>query len=401
MSKSNASKAIGAAFFALTLFASSGQAELIVAVIAPLKIGTPFAAVGRQMKAGAEQAIADVNAQREVHNAAGVGRKLDLLVLQLADDECQVALGKTIANQVANQGVPLIVGHFCSSVSVEAGQIYKANGALQIVPFSSMPSASSSSTLFRLMGTLSSQAGLFVNFVKNLVQGNPDLSANTDVAIIVDRSPYGEELGREIVQQLKVAGVDMPALPEDDPKVFTLKENTKNAALETATELVDWGPEVVFLGGYHPEMDVLTAEIKSRLPNAKLFLSDLNVTSAFVNGAAGMPSNPPVMIHPANPVPDSCGGNPAPANCAVKARIATRLGGGPQVEPSALFAYAAIEVWAKAEATQPNPWSVGLTLESNDFPSVLGLVGFQNGDTNDQQFYFFTWTGNKLTPFSP
>ncbi|MCW1750596.1 ABC transporter substrate-binding protein [Rhizobium acaciae] len=400
MSKS-IGKVLGGAFLALFSFASSGQAELIVAVIAPLKIGTPFAAVGRQMKAGAEQAIADVNAERMIHNAAAVGRKLDPLVLQLADDDCQVTLGKTIANQIANQGVPLIVGHFCSSVSVEAGQIYKANGSLQIAPFSSMPRASSSSTLFRLTGTLSSQAGLFVSFVENLVQGNPDLSASTDVAIVVDRSPYGEELGREIAQQLKDAGVDTPTLPADDPKVFTLKENTKEAALETATELVSWGPEVVFLGGYHPEMDVLTGEMKSRLPNAKLFLSDANVTSTFVNGAAGTPSNPPVMIHSANPVPDLCGGNPAPANCAVKARIATRLGAGVDVEPSALFTYAAIEVWAKAEASQPDLWSVGSTLESNDFPSVLGLVGFQNGDTNDQQFLFFTWIGNKLTSFSP
>ncbi len=67
-----------------------------------------YAAFGDQMKAGAEQAVADINA------AGGVlGQQL---VLEVGDDACDPKQAVAVANQLAGKGVAFVAGHFCSGL---------------------------------------------------------------------------------------------------------------------------------------------------------------------------------------------------------------------------------------------------------------------------------------------
>ncbi len=75
-----------------------------------------YAAFGAQMKAGAEQAVADINA------AGGVlGQQL---VLEVGDDACDPKQAVAVANQLAGKGVVLVAGHFCSGSSIPASAVY-------------------------------------------------------------------------------------------------------------------------------------------------------------------------------------------------------------------------------------------------------------------------------------
>src|SRR5438067_3126618 len=93
---------------ALALSAGAAWAEDIsVATIGPLT--GQYATFGEQMKRGAELAIKDINAKGGV-----LGKKLNLIV---ADDACDPKQAVNEANRLANNGVKLVDGHFCSGSS--------------------------------------------------------------------------------------------------------------------------------------------------------------------------------------------------------------------------------------------------------------------------------------------
>src|SRR4029453_8324501 len=99
--------ALGASF---ALSATAFAQDTNVAVAGPMTGGE--SAFGRQMKNGAEMAVADINA------AGGVlGKKL---ALQVGDDACDPKQARSVAEKFARAKHPFGAGHFCSSSSIPA-----------------------------------------------------------------------------------------------------------------------------------------------------------------------------------------------------------------------------------------------------------------------------------------
>jgi branched-chain amino acid transport system substrate-binding protein len=109
--------------------ATAAQADMVIATAGPMT--GPYASFGEQMRRGAEQAVADINA------AGGVlGQKL---VLEVGDDACDPKQAVAVANQMINKGVVLMAGHFCSGSSIPASNVYAEENVLQISPASTNP----------------------------------------------------------------------------------------------------------------------------------------------------------------------------------------------------------------------------------------------------------------------
>ena len=89
-----------AAAFAV-LAAANARADIVIAVAGP--ISGSDAAVGEQMRRGAEMAVADINAKGGV-----AGQKLKLIV---GDDACDPKQAVSVANQFANNKVIFVAGH--------------------------------------------------------------------------------------------------------------------------------------------------------------------------------------------------------------------------------------------------------------------------------------------------
>ena len=88
--------------------------EIVIAVAGP--ITGQYAIFGQQMLRGAEMAVEDIN------KAGGVlGKRL---VLEVGDDACEAKQAVAVANQMANKGVVFMAGHFCSSTSIPASEVY-------------------------------------------------------------------------------------------------------------------------------------------------------------------------------------------------------------------------------------------------------------------------------------
>src|SRR6201999_1612210 len=123
-------KLIGLALGASLVMSTAALAQdVTVAVAGPMTGGE--SAFGRQMKNGAEQAVADLNA------AGGVlGRKL---VLDVEDDACDPKQTRSVAEKIAGAKIPFVAAHYCSSASIPASEAYADGNVLQITPASTNP----------------------------------------------------------------------------------------------------------------------------------------------------------------------------------------------------------------------------------------------------------------------
>ena len=190
-------KLIGLALGAsLALSTTALAQDISIAVAGPMTGGE--SAFGRQMKNGAEQAVADIN------KAGGLlGQKL---VLEVGDDACDPKQAVAVANQMTAKGVKLVAGHFCSGSSIPASDLYKEGKILQITPASTNPKLTDdaftkgNTTVFRTVGRDDTQGATVGTFIlKN--------NKNAKVAILHDKSAYG----KGVADALGIPLSDVPA----------------------------------------------------------------------------------------------------------------------------------------------------------------------------------------------
>src|SRR4029453_13352697 len=92
-------------------------------------------------------AVEDLNADGGV-----LGKKLRLVI---GEDECDPKRAVRVANNLVEQGVVFVGGHFCSGPSIPASEVYEAEGTIvQMTPSSTNPRLTENGipTLFRTCG---------------------------------------------------------------------------------------------------------------------------------------------------------------------------------------------------------------------------------------------------------
>ena len=109
--------------------ASGASAQIKVGVAGPLT--GPNAAFGAQLKNGAEQAAADINAKGGIN-----GQQIQL---SFGDDASDPKQGVSVANKMFGEGVKFIIGHFNSGVTMPASEVYQENGIYMITPSATNP----------------------------------------------------------------------------------------------------------------------------------------------------------------------------------------------------------------------------------------------------------------------
>ena len=119
----------GVAATAMFAFAGVANAQIKVGVAGPLT--GPNAAFGAQLKNGAEQAVADINAKGGIN-----GQKIELV---FGDDVSDPKQGVSVANKMVGDGVKFVMGHFNSGVTIPASEVYAENGILMISPSATNP----------------------------------------------------------------------------------------------------------------------------------------------------------------------------------------------------------------------------------------------------------------------
>src|SRR5919204_634128 len=181
--------ALGASF---ALSATAFAQDINIAVAGPMTGGE--SAFGRQMKNGAEQAVADINA------AGGLlGKKL---ARQVGDDACDPKQARSIAEKFASAKIPFVAGHYCSSSSIPASEAYADGNVLQITPASTNPLFTERKlwNVARVCGRDDQQGLIAAQYIAKNFKGK-------NIAILNDKTTYGKGLADETKKALNKAGI--------------------------------------------------------------------------------------------------------------------------------------------------------------------------------------------------
>ena len=241
--------------------------DISIATIGPMT--GQYASFGAQMKAGAEQAVADINA------AGGVnGKQLKLII---EDDACDPKQAVSAAGKLAAAGVALVAGHFCSGSSIPASKVYAEEGIVQISPASTNPKLTderAGPNVYRVCGRDDQQgqvAGAYL--AKNF--------AGKKVAILHDKTAYGKGLADETRKYMNEAG-----LKEAMYEAYTAGEKDYTALV---SKMKQEGIDVVYVGGYHTEAGLIVRQMRDQGMDTQLVSGDALVTQEYwqVTGDAG------------------------------------------------------------------------------------------------------------------
>jgi branched-chain amino acid transport system substrate-binding protein len=349
-----------AAMAGLLGFASAAQAQIKIGTAGPLT--GEYASFGQQMKEGAEQAVADINAKGGL-----LGQKL---VLEVADDACDPKQAVSVANQLAGDGVKLVAGHFCSGSSIPASKVYADENVLQITPASTNPKFTDEGTwnVFRTCGR-DDQQGLVAG------QYLAKHFGKDKIAILNDNSAYGKGLAAETTKALNAAGVK-----ETLNEAYAPGEKDYSALV---SRLKAAGITVIYVGGYHTESGLIIRQAKEQGMKATLVGGDALVTKEFwqISGDAGEGT---LMTFPADPR----------LLASAKDVVAEFKAKNIDPEGYVLYTYGAIQLWAEAvkKAGTTDAKKVAAVMHANTWQTVLGPITFdKKGDVTVSGYVFYIW----------
>ncbi len=342
----------------------SAQAEIRIATAGPMT--GQYASFGQQMKAGAEQAVADINAKGGV-----LGQKL---VLEVGDDACDPKQAVAVANQMVNKGVVFMAGHFCSGSSIPASKVYEEEGVVMISPASTNPKLTDEGgeLVYRVCGRDDQQGMVAGKFLAEKFKGK-------NIAIIHDKTAYGKGLADETRKYLhKFGGKEKmyEAITAGEKDYSALVSKLKRSKID-----------VLYLGGYHTEAGLIIRQMRQQGMDTVLVSGDALVTDEFWS-ITGKDGEGTLMTFSPDPRknPDA-----APVVKEFRAK-------GIEPEGYVLYTYGAIQAWAQAaeKAGSTDPEKVRKALDKGEFNTVLGKIGFdEKGDVTAPGYVFYVWKDGK------
>ncbi len=354
-----------AAVTSIVLFGAASAQDITVGLAGPMSGNE--GSFGRQMKDGAEQAVADINA------AGGVlGRKIKL---EIGDDACEPKQARSVAEKFASMKVPFVAGHYCSGSSIPASEAYAEGNVLQITPASTNPKFTEQGlwNTFRVCGRDDQQGAFIANYLlKNYKSKN--------IAIVNDKSTYGAGLADEVKKSLNKGGVKEKlndSYNKGDSDFTALASKLKRDKID-----------IIFVGGYHKEAGQILRQMRNQGLKTVLIAGDSLADKEFasITGAAGEGT---LFTF-----------GPDPRKKATAAAIVKKFK-DKKIDPEGytLYTYAAFQIWSQAatKAGTTDPKKVAETIRAGKWNTVLGPISYdKKGDITVIDWAIYKWdkTGN-------
>ncbi len=353
--------------FTFGLAASPALAQTKIGVAGPLTGSN--AAFGVQLKVGADQAVADINAK---------GGVLGKQIVEVAiDDACDPKQAVTAANQLVSDGVVMVDGHFCSASSIPASKVYSDNGILEISPASTNPNYTDDGSpfTFRTCGRDDQQGKVAAQYIAKHFKG-------AKIAVLDDNSTYGKGIADQVRLNLKKLGI-----PDAYDTSYTAGDKDYSALI---SRLKQAGITLVYIGGYYADSGLIMREGQAQGFTPQYFSEDAAQASALWQ-VAGPAAEGMLFTFPP----------PAETGSAAAAVVDELKKANQDPTGYVLYSYATIQVWAEAakKAHSVKGALVAKELKAGGpWPSVLGPLKFdKKGDVVNAAYGIWKWTnGNPV-----
>ncbi|MGY4492121.1 ABC transporter substrate-binding protein [Pseudomonas putida] len=357
-------------FLALAVATALGVTSFVQAADIKIGVAGPMtganASFGEQYMKGAQAAADEINA----HGGVNGGK----IILVAGDDACEPKQAVAVANKLADQDkVAGVVGHFCSSSTIPASEVYGDAGVIAITPGSTNPAVTERglTAMFRMCGRDDQQGIVAGDYIVDVLKGKK-------VAVINDKDTYGKGLADATSAQLTKRGVK-PVLEEG----LTRGEKDFSALV---TKIRGVGADVVYFGGLHPEAGPLVRQLREAgLKDVKFMSDDGVVTDELVTTAGGAQYVDGVyMTFGADPrlLPDS------------KAVVDKFRKAGYEPEGYTLYAYASIQALAAGfnGAKSDKGEDAAKWLKANPVQTVMGTKTWDTkGDLKVSDYVVYQW----------
>jgi branched-chain amino acid transport system substrate-binding protein len=340
--------------------AASAGATVTIAHAGPLT--GSISHLGKDDENGVALAVEQANAKKIT-----IGGQPVTFKMQSEDDQADPKVGTTVAQKLVDAKVAAVVGHLNSGVTIPASEIYNKAGIPVISGSATNPTLTERGlkNVFRTVGRDDQQGPAIAAYIAGELKGKK-------VAIIDDKTAYGEGIANEVEKTLKGAKVNVVARERT-----TDKETDFKAIL---TKIKAKNPDVVFHGG----MDATGGPL---LKQAR----ELGIKAVFAFGDGACTNEMSKLAGPASEgMACSQAGLPAEAaSKEFKDAFTSKYG---EIKQYAPYFYdgtmAIIEAMKKANSTDPAKFTPEMFNIS--FTGATGKVEFDaKGDRKDAEMTIF------------
>jgi branched-chain amino acid transport system substrate-binding protein len=294
------------------------------------------------------------------------------------DDQADPKTGATVAQKLVDAKVAAVIGHLNSGVSIPASEIYTKAGIPMISGSATNPALTERGlkTVFRTVGRDDQQGPAIAAYIAGELKGKK-------VAIIDDKTAYGEGIANEVEKTLKGSKVAIVARERT-----TDKETDFKAIL---TKIKAKNPDVVFHGGMDATGGPMLKQARELGIKAVFAFGDGACTDE-MGKLAGQAAEGMV-----------CSQAGLPREAASKEFVDAFKSKYGEIKQYAPYFYdatnAVIEAMKKANSTDPAKFTPEIF--NDKFTGATGTVQFDaKGDRKDAEMTIFKLQGGKVVPIA-
>ncbi|HXF65422.1 MAG TPA: branched-chain amino acid ABC transporter substrate-binding protein [Burkholderiales bacterium] len=344
--------------------------EITVRIGSVAPLTGPQAHLGKDNDNGARLAIEELNAKGLVIGGARV--RFELVS---EDDQADPKTGTIVAQKLADAKVAGVIGHLNSGTTIPASKIYHDAGIPQISPSATNPKYTQQGykTAFRVMANDIQQGTVLGEYAVKKMGAKR-------IAIIDDRTAYGQGLADEFEKAAKAAGAQIVG------REYTTDKATDFRAILTSIKAKK--PDLVFYGGMDSQAGPMVAQMKALAIHAKFLAGDGAQSPEFIK-LAGPAAEGTVASSPGLPLDKMPGGK------GFTERFTAKYG---QIQIYAPYAYDAtmtlVEAMIKANSTDPAKYLPELAKIQRQ--GVTGPIAFdEKGDLRNGPITLYTVKGGR------
>jgi branched-chain amino acid transport system substrate-binding protein len=365
--------------FALALalaFAGSAQAQQIVKIGHVAPISGPSAHLGKDNENAARMAIDELNAKGFTIN----GQKVTLQLVS-EDDGADPKQGTAVAQKLVDAKVNGVVGHLNSGTTVPASKIYNDAGIPQISPATTAPvyTRQRFPGAFRVVASDAKLGGTLSKYAIDTLHAK-------SIAIIDDRTTYGQGVADEFVKGTKKPGVRVVG------REFTSATATDYTAILTSIKAKK--PDLIFFGGMDSVAGPMLKQMKA-LGIPALFMGGDGMCTDALGRLAG------AGLGEGRVFCAEAGGVKGPQETVMedfRARYKKKFNMDVQLYAPYVYDSVMVMTTAMQTAKSADPAKYLPVLKAIKYEGVTGTVQFDaNGDIKDGALTLFTYKGGKRT----
>jgi branched-chain amino acid transport system substrate-binding protein len=334
-----------------------------------------IAHLGKDNEMGARMAIDDLNAKGVM--IGGQKAKFELLA---EDDAADPKQGTAVAQKLVDAKVQGVIGHLNSGTTIPASQVYNTAGIPQISPSATNPKYTRQgfNTTFRVVADDVQLGSTLGKYAVNELKGK-------SIAVIDDRTAYGQGVADEFEKAVKAAGGTTL------DRQFTTDKATDFTAI--LTQIKSKKPDVVFFGGMDAVAGPMMRQMKQLGIKAKFVGGDGICSGELPKLAAGAMADGQVVCAEAGGVEGEQKAGMEEFRNKFKAKFNT------DVQVYAPYVYDALNVMVaameKAGSADPAKYLPELA-KTDGYKGVTGTIAFdEKGDIKNGALTLYTYKDGK------